>query len=70
MLFIKSLLLVCSAAAVMVQGSPNAIVSGAIFVGDDTTNPDATPVEIFKHPENHATAAASILVYSATGTNY
>ncbi|KAF9097004.1 hypothetical protein BGX23_010047 [Mortierella sp. AD031] len=70
MLLIKSLLLVCSAAAVMVQGSPNAIISGAIFVGDDTTNPDASPVDIFKRPENHAAAAASILVYSATAANY
>ncbi|KAI1291359.1 hypothetical protein EDD11_008977 [Mortierella claussenii] len=70
MLLLRSLLLVFSAAAAIAKGAPNAIVSGAIFVGEDTTNKDASSTDVFRDPRNHATAAASILVYSAESANY
>ncbi|KAG0205759.1 hypothetical protein BGX33_007759 [Mortierella sp. NVP41] len=70
MLLLKSLALVSFAAVVMARASPNAIVSGALFVGEDTTNPDASNTNIYKNPENHAAAAASVLEYSAVNTNY
>ncbi|KAG0205886.1 hypothetical protein BGX28_002576 [Mortierella sp. GBA30] len=70
MLLVKSLLLVCSAVAVMAKGSSSAIVSGAIFVGKDTTSSDASAVDIFRNAGNHAAAAASIVVYSAKGAKF
>ncbi|KAG0260872.1 hypothetical protein DFQ27_003285 [Actinomortierella ambigua] len=65
MLLAKSLLLLCSAVAVMARQSSAAVASGAIFVGVDTTKPDATPLDIFKDPINHATAISSIVAFSA-----
>ncbi|KAF9081330.1 hypothetical protein BGX27_004969 [Mortierella sp. AM989] len=70
MLLLKSILLVCSATAVMARGSPDAIVSGALFVGEDTTNTGASGHDIFEDPRNHASATASILKYSAEAANY
>ncbi|KAG0203884.1 hypothetical protein BGX28_003984 [Mortierella sp. GBA30] len=70
MLLVKSLLLVCSAVAVMAQGTPDAIVAGALFVGKDTTSAGASPADIFRDPENHAAAAASILMFSASSAKY
>ncbi|KAK3840297.1 MAG: hypothetical protein JOS17DRAFT_726666 [Linnemannia elongata] len=67
MLFIKTVVLLCSATAAM---AASAVVSGALFVGEDTTNYDATPVEIYRNVENHAAAAASILIYSANSTDF
>ncbi|KAF9273390.1 hypothetical protein BGZ74_004805, partial [Mortierella antarctica] len=48
------------AAAVMSQGRADAVVSEALFFGEDTTE-SSDPVDIFQRPINHATAAASIL---------
>ncbi|KAG0204072.1 hypothetical protein BGX28_003883 [Mortierella sp. GBA30] len=70
MLLLKSLLLICSAAVVIAKGTSDAIVSGAIFVGEDTTSADASPVDIYANPGNHATAAASVLVFAAKAVNY
>ncbi|KAG0330409.1 hypothetical protein BG000_011720 [Podila horticola] len=70
MLLLKSIFLVCSAAVVMARGNPDAVVSGGLFVGEDTTNPDASAVDIYKYPENYASAVASILQYSAVTTDY
>ncbi|KAG0250035.1 hypothetical protein DFQ27_009651 [Actinomortierella ambigua] len=70
MLLSKSLLLLCSAVAVMASDSTRAIASGAIFVGKDTTVPDATPLEIFQNPKNHATAAFSVMAYAAEGAGF
>ncbi|KAF9162496.1 hypothetical protein DFQ26_003518 [Actinomortierella ambigua] len=70
MLLAKALLLLCTALVVMANSASNAVASGAVFVGEDTTDPEASPVSIYKNPENHATAAASILVYSAKITDF
>ncbi|KAG0258219.1 hypothetical protein DFQ27_004766 [Actinomortierella ambigua] len=70
MLLSKSLFLLCSAVVVMARQSTNAVASGAIFVGVDTTNPDATPVEIFENPKNHAAAASSVVTFSAMETGF
>ncbi|KAG0249061.1 hypothetical protein DFQ27_000400, partial [Actinomortierella ambigua] len=56
--------------AVMAGDSTRAVASGAIFVGKDTTDPDATPLEIFKNPKNHAAAAFSIMVHAAEGAGF
>ncbi|KAG0260873.1 hypothetical protein DFQ27_003286 [Actinomortierella ambigua] len=53
------------AVVVMARQTTKAAASGAIFVGEDTTVPDASSIDIFKNPENHAAAVSSILVYSA-----
>ncbi|KAK5820915.1 hypothetical protein F5H01DRAFT_378271 [Linnemannia elongata] len=67
MLLIKTVALLCSATAVM---AATAVVSGAIFVGEDTTEYNDSPADIFRVPENHAAAAASILVFSANSVNF
>ncbi|KAF9126343.1 hypothetical protein BG015_004737 [Linnemannia schmuckeri] len=67
MLLIKTVALLCSATAAM---AASAVISGAIFVGEDTTDYSADPAEIFRDPSNHAAAAASILVYSAKTTDF
>ncbi|KAF9125024.1 hypothetical protein BGX30_000646 [Mortierella sp. GBA39] len=67
MLLIKTVALLCSATAAM---AASAVVSGAIFVGKDTSDPSATPVDVFKDPRNHPTAAASVLVFSANSAGF
>ncbi|KAF9272878.1 hypothetical protein BGZ74_005027 [Mortierella antarctica] len=67
MLLIKPLLVLCSAAAVMAQGQADDVVSAALFFGDDTTDA-SDAVDVFRRPNNHSTATASILVYSAEQT--
>ncbi|GJJ71077.1 hypothetical protein EMPS_03427 [Entomortierella parvispora] len=37
----------------------------AIFVGENTADESATPLEIFQDSKNHATAVSSVLVFSA-----
>ncbi|KAG0074845.1 hypothetical protein BGZ93_001477 [Podila epicladia] len=69
MILIKSLLVLCSAAAVMARGRADAVMSAALFFGEDTTE-SFDPVDIFRNPINHATAAASALVFSAEETGY
>ncbi|KAG0238434.1 hypothetical protein B0O80DRAFT_454922 [Mortierella sp. GBAus27b] len=61
-----SLLLLFSAVTVLVQGwDASAVSSRAIFIGKDTTTPEADGEDIFKNPRNHAAAAASILLFNA-----
>ncbi|KAF9149187.1 hypothetical protein BG015_009035 [Linnemannia schmuckeri] len=67
MLLIKTVALLCSATAAM---AANAVISGAMFMGEDTTDYSADPAEIFRDPNNHAGAAASILVYSAKSAEF
>lgn len=49
--------------------SADAVASAALFFGKDTTRSNI-PIEIFRDPANHATATASILVYSARITGF
>ncbi|KAG0010986.1 hypothetical protein BGZ82_003204 [Podila clonocystis] len=58
--------------AVMAQkaADADAVVSAAAFVGKDTTDLNAEPVSIFREEKNHATAASTILVFSANGANF
>ncbi|KAH7039359.1 hypothetical protein BKA57DRAFT_473524 [Linnemannia elongata] len=67
MLLIKTVVLLLSATAAM---AADAVVSGAIFVGKDTSDPSASPVEVFANPSNHATAASSVLVFAANTVNF
>ncbi|KAF9280276.1 hypothetical protein BGZ88_012293 [Linnemannia elongata] len=67
MLLIKTVVLLLSATAAM---AADAVASGAIFVGKDTSDPSASPVEVFANPSNHATAASSVLVFAANSANF
>ncbi|KAI9241285.1 MAG: hypothetical protein BYD32DRAFT_406407 [Podila humilis] len=68
MLLIKSVLVLCSAVAVLAQrhayAGVDAVASSALFFGEDTTE-SLDPLKIFKDPINHATAASSVLAFSA-----
>ncbi|KAI9241291.1 MAG: hypothetical protein BYD32DRAFT_406429 [Podila humilis] len=68
MLLIKSVLVLCSAVAVLAQrhayAGADAVASAALFFGKDTTE-SLDPLKIFKDPINHATAASSVLAFSA-----
>jgi len=67
MQLVYSLLLLCSAVALLVQGT---VSSKAIFTGVDQTKSGASSVDIFRNPSNHASAAASIIKFSAQSSNF
>ncbi|KAG0011669.1 hypothetical protein BGZ81_002049, partial [Podila clonocystis] len=56
-------------ATVMARSQADAVMSAGLFFGEDTTD-SLNPVQIFKNPINHATAAASVLVYSANKAGF
>ncbi|KAF9273855.1 hypothetical protein BGZ74_004613, partial [Mortierella antarctica] len=56
-------------AAVMAQGHADAVMSAALFFGEDTTE-SSDAVNIFRRPIDHATAAASVLVFSAENADF
>jgi len=58
------------ATAVMVEGAANAVASGAIFVGKDTTEGSVTTHSIFEHRTNHVSGLSSVLAYAAQLTNF
>ena len=47
----------------------DAVASAALFFGEDTTE-SLNPVDIFKNPINHATAASSVVVFSAAQAGF
>ncbi|KAF9356652.1 hypothetical protein BGX34_009811 [Mortierella sp. NVP85] len=61
MKFLNSSILLFSAVAVLVQGKSVVLSSKAIFTGVNNYNATASPVDIFRQTNNHATAVASIL---------
>jgi len=67
MIFAKALLLACAAATVMAGGrlDYDALVSGARFTGEDTSQPHCHGVEVYRDQRNHPSAVASILLFSA-----
>ncbi|KAG0236510.1 hypothetical protein BGW42_003416 [Actinomortierella wolfii] len=67
MLLVKSLAVFCSAGVVLAQ-STKAVSSGAIFSRETTHTTD--PIQVFKDPENHLTALASIVVFAAETTSF
>ncbi|KAF9158704.1 hypothetical protein DFQ26_007318 [Actinomortierella ambigua] len=69
-MLIKSLVVLCSAAVVMVNASMNAVVSGAVLVGRDTADYGSTAEEIFSTPDNHISALASVAMASAEMTAF
>ncbi|KAG0270658.1 hypothetical protein DFQ27_000008 [Actinomortierella ambigua] len=46
----------------------DAVLSRGVFVGVDTTEKNASPIEVFRNPMNHATAAASVIRRQAERT--
>ncbi|KAK5820910.1 hypothetical protein F5H01DRAFT_339597 [Linnemannia elongata] len=67
MVLIKTVILLLSATAAM---AADAVVSGAIFVGKDTSDPSADPLEVYRNPSNHVTATSSVLVFAANTVNF
>ncbi|KAF9356651.1 hypothetical protein BGX34_009810 [Mortierella sp. NVP85] len=61
MKFVHSSLLLFSVVAVLVQGQSVVVSSKAIFTGVDHSDPNASPIDIYRRRNNHATATASIL---------
>ncbi|KAF9286307.1 hypothetical protein BGZ68_003042 [Mortierella alpina] len=43
----------------------NVILTGALLLGKDTSNPHASPLDVYRNPNNHVTAVASITVNAA-----
>ncbi|GJJ72046.1 hypothetical protein EMPS_04403 [Entomortierella parvispora] len=70
MLFIKSLLVLCSAAVVFARNSGEAVASRAIFFGEDTSDSSANPYDIYANPKNHASAVSSVLVFAANEVDF
>ncbi|KAF9983079.1 hypothetical protein BGZ65_002215 [Modicella reniformis] len=70
MLFLKSILLACTAVVVVAQREYDALVSGTRLIGIDTTIPGQSGVDIFRHTQNHASAVASILLFAANRANF
>ncbi|KAF9974161.1 hypothetical protein BGZ73_002469 [Actinomortierella ambigua] len=56
--------------ATLVVLAKDAVVSRGVFNGDDTTNPDARGVKVFREPRNHPMAVASILMYAGGKAGY
>ncbi|KAG0238433.1 hypothetical protein B0O80DRAFT_499789 [Mortierella sp. GBAus27b] len=65
MRFIHSLLVLCSVAAVVVQGKADGVTAGTIFGGQDSSYKGVKGAEVFRYPQNHVTAVSSILVHYA-----
>ncbi|KAF9319112.1 hypothetical protein BG003_009913 [Podila horticola] len=53
----------------MVKGNPGAVVSGRFFVSEDTTDSDASAIDIYSDPRNYASATASIMKCSEVTTS-
>jgi len=58
------------ATAVLAQGPANAVASGAIFVGEDTTESPVTSRTMFENRANHITAVSSVLAFAAKVANF
>ncbi|KAI1306708.1 hypothetical protein EDD11_004684 [Mortierella claussenii] len=70
MLFIKSILLLCTATFVLARHDQENLISVARLTGKDTTTRGKRGAEIFRNPRNHASAVASILLYTADRNDY
>ncbi|KAF9950484.1 hypothetical protein BGZ72_007870 [Mortierella alpina] len=63
MILTKSLVILCSAALATARlFSHDAVATGALFLGDDISDPFADPADVFLDPNNHAIAASSLVV--------
>ncbi|KAG0264251.1 hypothetical protein DFQ27_001328 [Actinomortierella ambigua] len=54
----------------MTNSTSPSLVSGAVFIGVDVSDPSALPVDIFKDRTNHITALSSILAHSSKKTSF
>ncbi|KAG0232452.1 hypothetical protein BGW42_008170 [Actinomortierella wolfii] len=61
-MLIKSTLVFALATVALAR---DAVLSRGIFVGTDTTSKGASKLDIFKRPENHATAVASVIRHAS-----
>ncbi|KAF9971561.1 hypothetical protein BGZ73_005496 [Actinomortierella ambigua] len=66
-MLIKSTLVLVLATVALAR---DAVLSRGVFMGIDSTEKDASMVEIFKRPQNHATAAASAIRFAAESKNF
>ncbi|KAF9167229.1 hypothetical protein DFQ26_005342 [Actinomortierella ambigua] len=67
-MLIRTIALIAACATMAFAGG--AAVSRGRFLGEDTTKRDSDPVEMYRDPANHATAAASILRGLAVEAEY
>ncbi|CAO3566704.1 unnamed protein product [Mortierella alpina] len=58
------------AALAIAQDHYNALATGVLFEGNNTADPDADGVGVFRDFKNHADAVASILLYCAEETSF
>jgi hypothetical protein len=70
MLFRKYLLSLFSVTVVFAAAEYDALVSGALFNGIDTTQPGHQGLSIFSDSRNHPSAVASILLYLANKSRF
>jgi hypothetical protein len=70
MLLLKALLVLGSATAVFASAKVDAIVSGAMLIGQDTSKHDSHGEDMFKDPRNHPGAVASLLRFSAERADF
>ncbi|KAF9155501.1 hypothetical protein BGX21_004485 [Mortierella sp. AD011] len=73
MLLIKTVFILCSAAAVLARphaySDNRGVVSATLFFGDDTTK-TLDPLDVFRDSANHATAVSSVLAFSAEQSGF
>ncbi|KAI8351866.1 hypothetical protein B0O80DRAFT_454908 [Mortierella sp. GBAus27b] len=70
MLLRKCLLLLVSATVAFASADYDALVSGALFNGFDTTQPGHQALDTFTDPQNHPSAVASILLNLARKSEF
>ncbi|KAG0239848.1 hypothetical protein B0O80DRAFT_499785 [Mortierella sp. GBAus27b] len=67
---VRSLVALCSVATLVVQARIDAVVSRALYIGTDSSDPTDRPYEIFHDPRNHPTAVASLLFHFSEGADF
>ncbi|KAF9572368.1 hypothetical protein EC968_009942 [Mortierella alpina] len=66
MLLTKSFVILCSAALATARLIRyEGIITGALLLGKDTSDPIASPLDVYLDPNNHAVAVASVTVHAA-----
>jgi hypothetical protein len=67
---VRSLLVLCSVATLVVQARIDAVSAGTIFSGVDNSDPWDTESAVFKFSRNHVKGVASILYHAAKDADF
>ncbi|KAG0359438.1 hypothetical protein BC939DRAFT_502063 [Gamsiella multidivaricata] len=54
----------------VIHANVGAIASGGLFAGEDTSDPNASGVEVFQDSKNHPAAVASIILFAANRAGF